>query len=555
MFRLPGGITVSAKAGYMAACAAAALTLVTSGIACAVQSQLGAFGGGSSVVGGSSTGPMNILLMGLESRTDFDGNILPPQLLAAMHAGSVRGVENGVGGNDANTLILLHIFAGGQRAVAFSIPRDDFVTLKGTRGLQNVGKADQAYGTAMLAEEDTLIRQDPGISQNDKMRQANIAGQAAEIETVENLTGVQVNHFAVINLEGFYELAQAFNGVEVCLKSWDGGKNLHDANSGFSQPTPGYHLLDAAQALAFVRERDNLPNGDLDRTHRQQAVLDYVIWKLEHQGALSDVGALSSLLSTAKKYLITDPSWNLLQFGSEMKSLTGSRVKFQTLPVKSADGQVTLGGVTQTVNLVDPGQIKDLVNQAFYGNSGTAGPQAAGQSSTSAGGGKSGGGKHAPNAPAVPARDVTVDVYNGGYTTGLAAEVARAIPALGFKAGTVGNAPSQQANTEVLYGTGTAASASKVAGDLGVSAAPSSTVPTGHVQVVLGSTTTSVPPALDGATGSGSSAGTGSSGSIASSAGSASSGGAASSGSGAGNPAGGAVTVNSGARFGIPCVY
>ena len=69
---------------------------------------------------------MNILLMGLESRTDYDGNILPADLLAAMHAGSVQGVQfDGVGGEDTNTLILIHIFAGGQKAVGFSIPRDD----------------------------------------------------------------------------------------------------------------------------------------------------------------------------------------------------------------------------------------------------------------------------------------------------------------------------------------------------------------------------------------------------------------------------------------------
>ena len=46
-----------------------------------------------------------------------------------MHAGSVYGVNNeGVGGQDTNTLILIHIFAGGQKAVGFSIPRDDWVT-------------------------------------------------------------------------------------------------------------------------------------------------------------------------------------------------------------------------------------------------------------------------------------------------------------------------------------------------------------------------------------------------------------------------------------------
>ena len=90
---------------------------------------------------------MNILLMGLESRTDYDGNILQADLLAAMHAGSVQGVENGVGGADTNTLILIHIFAGGQKAVGFSIPRDDWVTTKTYDG-QSQGKIDQAYGLA-----------------------------------------------------------------------------------------------------------------------------------------------------------------------------------------------------------------------------------------------------------------------------------------------------------------------------------------------------------------------------------------------------------------------
>ena len=80
------------------------------------------------------------------------------------------------------------------------------------------------------------------------------------------------------------------------MKPWNGGQNLHDYNSGFNAVLDGYSVkkggsqylhLKAPQALAFVRERDNLPNGDLDRTHRQQAVLDYVIWKLENDGILA----------------------------------------------------------------------------------------------------------------------------------------------------------------------------------------------------------------------------------------------------------------------------
>src|SRR6202044_3045094 len=133
-----------------------------------------------------------------------------------------------------------------------------------------------------------------------------------------------------VNLVGFYELAKAFGGTEVCVKSWNGGQNLHDANSGFEQKHAGYLHLGPQQTLAFVRERDNLPNGDIDRTHRQQAVIDYVIWKLEHQGALTSLGTLTSLLKLAKTYIITDSDWQLLDFAGDMKSLSGKNLSFYT---------------------------------------------------------------------------------------------------------------------------------------------------------------------------------------------------------------------------------
>ncbi len=78
--------------------------------------------------------------MGLESRTDWNGNILPNNILNALHAGSRQGVEDGVGGNATNTLILIHIPAGGKKAVGFSIPRDDWVNFADTLGTQQVGQ-------------------------------------------------------------------------------------------------------------------------------------------------------------------------------------------------------------------------------------------------------------------------------------------------------------------------------------------------------------------------------------------------------------------------------
>ena len=118
---------------------------------------------------------MNILLMGLESRTDYDGNVLPANLLAAMHAGSVQGVEfDGVGGQDTNTLILIHIFAGGQKAVGFSIPRDDWVTFPQAYDGQSQGKIDQAYGLAYAQSLNETVNS--SMSRNQRYLAANEAG-------------------------------------------------------------------------------------------------------------------------------------------------------------------------------------------------------------------------------------------------------------------------------------------------------------------------------------------------------------------------------------------
>src|SRR6202050_2998694 len=144
-----GGSLIAGKVGYAVSCAVAAIVLVVSGYAHQVVDLADDLGGGIGISDGATVGSMNILLMGLESRTNYQGQTLSAGLLAAMHAGSVYGVDNeGVGGQDTNTLILLHIFAGGQKAVGFSIPRDDWVTYPQAYDGQSQGKIDQAYGLA-----------------------------------------------------------------------------------------------------------------------------------------------------------------------------------------------------------------------------------------------------------------------------------------------------------------------------------------------------------------------------------------------------------------------
>src|SRR6202042_2085101 len=133
---------------------------------------------------------------------DWQGNILPDDVLKALHACNRQEIQAGCGGNATNTLILIHIPAGGKKAVGFSIPRDDWVNFADTLGSQQVGKIDQAYGVSLAAKESELTQQNSGLSRNQIAFQGNEAGRAAAVATVEQLTGVHVDHFAEVNLDG-----------------------------------------------------------------------------------------------------------------------------------------------------------------------------------------------------------------------------------------------------------------------------------------------------------------------------------------------------------------
>jgi LCP family protein required for cell wall assembly len=444
---------------YAVTCLAAAVALVVSGFSYFVVRDVASIGGSHAIASGPSVGAQNILLMGLESRRDWNGNILPNSILAKLHAGNAQAVANGTGGNDTNTLILIHIFAGGKRAVGFSIPRDDWVNFAGTVGPQQVGKIDQAYGASMFYEQAKLRQQDPNMGQDQLAFLGNEAGRRAAVATVEQLTGVHVDHFAEVNLDGFYELAKVFGGVEVCLNH-----AVYDPKSG-AHFHKGYQHLDAAQALSFVRQRDGLPNGDLDRTHRQQAFIDSVMYQLRTEGALSDLTKVSALLSVAKRYVITDAGWNLLDFAAQMRGLSSQNLVFHTLPIK---GFATIDG--QDANVINVRYIQRIVHDTFY-------PPPVHRAATS----------HHAAVVIKPAKGATtVDVLNGGRVSGLAGRVSAALVKAGYRAGQVADAAPRTA-TSVGYGTGAAVNAVAIARLFGVTAVPGTNIAPGHVEILLGS--------------------------------------------------------------------
>ncbi len=482
------------------------MTLVVAGYAHKVVDLTDALGRGARLGGTPSAAPstptasaMNVLVMGLESRTTFQGQDLSVQQLTETHSGSEAAVEAGLeGSQDTDTLILIHIFAGGQKAVGFSIPRDDVVNYPhATYDGLTEGKIDAAYAFAY----DESLQQTSGSSMTQAQRYlaANQAGQLFEVQTVESVTGVHVDHFIESNIIGFYELAQQFGGLEICIQpapaqgGLPAGANLTDNdpltgtdNSGFNAYADGYNAnqggkqylhLSAAQSLAYVRSRDTLPGVDIGRTARQQAAIEYILWKFRTGGVLSDVGELTTLLSNAQSWLMYDSGWNLIDFAQDLRALSPSNLNLSTLPeISTNDVYVPGYPGLQSVNYIDVPQLQQQVYDAFYGSS---------------------------MIPST-ASSVTVDVYNGSGTYGLAGDVSQDLVAMGYKAGAVADSSSQSQSvgddTEVFYGAGGAAEANAqmIANVMGVqSASPLSSLPAGHVEVLLGSQVTAQAPGLE----------------------------------------------------------
>ena len=255
------------------------------------------------------------------------------------------------------------------------------------------------------------------------------------------------------------------------------------SNSGFDAFKDGYNEkkggaqyihLQPAQALAFVRARDSLPGVDIGRTTRQQAAIDYIIYDFKHRNVLTDPGLISSMLNDAKSYLQTDQGFNLLTFAPQMQSLTGSHLKMSTL-ADAAVQNITIPGYPglQDANYIYVPNLQQTVNGAFYGS-----------------------------AAVKAAKSVTVDVYNGSGAPGLAGDVSQAFAAVGYTAGQAANASAQsqqvQDDTQVFYGAGAEDNADSIASMVGVQAATSlSSLPAGHVEVLLGQQVIALPPGLE----------------------------------------------------------
>jgi LCP family protein required for cell wall assembly len=322
----------------------------------------------ASVIGAGATAPaaeQNILLLGVDSRTDPQGDPLPPAMLDALHAGGSTD-----GGDTADSIIVVHVPAGGGRATAISIPRDSYVQLAGGYGKH---KINSAYSRAVADTTDTLTggsgsagspsssfapQAGPVPSPNDPAvrRAALAAGARTTIDTVQALTGLTITHFASVNLAGFADVSQAIGGVPVCLRA-----PVDDSYSGLRLPA-GPQLVSGAQALAFVRQRHGLPNGDLDRVVRQQVFLAGATSTLLSAGTLANPFALNRLTGVMARSVTLDSGWDVLSFAAQMQGLSAGSVTFRTIPTGTMELATPEDGDAVQVN---PTRVRSFVTDAI----------------------------------------------------------------------------------------------------------------------------------------------------------------------------------------------
>ncbi|HVV24751.1 MAG TPA: LCP family protein, partial [Pseudonocardiaceae bacterium] len=396
-------------------------------------------------------GSMDILLVGMDSRTDAKGNPLPADQLAQLHAGPDDGEL------DTDTMILIHIPNGGGQATGISIPRDSWVNIPG----YGEGKINSAYGLAKNTAMRKLRGQ--GVSGPSLDVQSNEAGARETITTIEQLTGVGIDHYAAVNLMGFYQISNAVGGVPVCL--------LHavkDSKSGADFPA-GRFSVKGVQALEFVRQRHNIPGGstDLEREQRQQAFLASMAHQILSAGTLTNPSKLNSLISAIESAVTVDNHWNLLDFAQEMSGMSSGAIKFQTVPVVNIDYRPKGPHGISAVE-VSPAQINAFVHGVTGVPADTSGSQAAGSGATG-------------NAA------ITVDVKNASGVTGLAGNVLDQLGAKGFTKGDTSSV-THRTSSVIFYPPGHESDGQTVAdaltGKFLLEEGPS--VPSGHVWVYLG---------------------------------------------------------------------
>ncbi|MFD3975886.1 LCP family protein [Streptomyces cyaneofuscatus] len=236
----------------------------------------------------------NILLIGSDSRSGDNKKY---------------GRDDG-GSQRSDTTILLHLAADRKSATAVSLPRDLMVEVPKCR------TGDDKETREQFTQFNSAFE---------------LGGTACTIRTVERLTGIRIDHHMVVDFNGFKDMVDAVDGVEICLK-----EPIDDKDARLELPA-GRQTLNGEEALGYVRARKTLGDGsDTERMERQQKFLGALVNKMQSNGVLLNPTRLYPVLDAATKSLTTDPGLNSLRdlydLVRSMRDVPTEQVQFLTVP-------------------------------------------------------------------------------------------------------------------------------------------------------------------------------------------------------------------------------
>ncbi|MEU3845287.1 LCP family protein [Streptomyces sp. NPDC028635] len=248
--------------------------------------------------------PLNILLIGSDSRNS-DANV------------ALGGSRDNRGNPPLGDVqMLIHLSADRQSASVVSIPRDTRVPIPNCTD----PKTGQRFPATNKIINESLARGGPGCT----------------LATWQNLTGVYIDHWMMIDFAGVVRMADAIGGVEVCVNQnvWDRPLPAQKGGSGLKL-TAGRHPVKGVQALQWLRTRHAWGSDPL-RARAQHMYMNSMIRTLRGQNVFTDTGRLMDLAEAATKSLQVSEEIGtvkkLYDLGMQLKAVPPDRITMTTLP-------------------------------------------------------------------------------------------------------------------------------------------------------------------------------------------------------------------------------
>ncbi|MEV6349364.1 LCP family protein [Actinoplanes sp. NPDC051851] len=240
-----------------------------------------------------------------------------------------RNPEN-TSGSRSDTIIVLHVSGDKKAAQMVSIPRDTWVHVPKS--------ADGKHG-------DT----------NAKINAAYAwGGVPLTVQTVEDYTGIRIDHVVMVDFSGFKEIIDALGGVEITVdQPFVSTHSL--APGGVRQFKAGTQTMDGDKALDYARERYAFADGDFARIQHQQDVIKAVLNKAASSGTLSSPTKLNKFIRATAGAVKVDDTLNLLGTATDLRGLRGGDLAMYTSP---SSGTAMKGD--QSVVLPDTAKAKKL---------------------------------------------------------------------------------------------------------------------------------------------------------------------------------------------------